>query len=42
MSSQLEDTVDIEDYLQDALDAAENKQAKYHIREALQVTKITD
>lgn len=36
MSTELDDTTIIEPHLEDALEAAENSEAKYQLREALQ------
>ncbi len=41
MSPQLEDRTTTEKHLHEALEAAEHRQTKYHIREALQLTKVS-
>lgn len=40
MSPQLTDTSSVEQSLREALRKADNSQTKYHIREALQMTKL--
>ncbi len=41
MHPQSEAKNDVKTHLQEALDVAENTQTKYHIREALQMTELS-
>lgn len=42
MSPHAEQKRSVESHLQDALEAAEHSQTRYHIREALQLTQLSE